>query len=97
DAGRRDRTGDALDGASALRWTRSVTHPSWSAAIPAMEVCLHPRDGARRNRGSAKGPLPAPIGGCGATSPRLAPTRGLLRTSLVPRTLSGPGDLNERD
>ena len=44
---RGDHIGHALDRASAIRWTRRVTHPSRPTAVPAMEVCLHPGNRAR--------------------------------------------------
>src|SRR5207244_13566084 len=93
----RNHIGHALDRASAIRWTRGVSHPSGSADVPALEARLHPGDRTRRNGGSPTVPPAAPIGRCDPACPRLASPRGLLWPSLVPRSLSGSGVVNERD
>src|SRR5256886_5505696 len=51
----------------------------------------------RRNGGPPTVPPAAPIGRCDPASRRVASPRGLLWASLVPRSLSGSGVVNERD
>src|SRR5207245_9631209 len=87
----------ALDRAPPIRWTRGVSHPSGSADVPALEARLHPGDRTRRNGGSPTVPPAAPIGWVDPACPRVASPRGLLWPSLVPRSLSGSGVVNERD